>query len=122
MVVGAEGLIAGGFGSVLRYLTDNALPTRIGQQFAWGTALVNLLGSLGIGIITGVATTWLAGPWTTILGVGVLGGYTTFSTASVETVHLFLDRRCLSAALYGIGTFLDCLIFALRGLLITTTE
>lgn len=111
---------AGGIGSALRYLTDNALPARIRRIFPWGTAAVNLIGSFALGVLTGAATTWLPHDWLTILGIGLLGGYTTFSTASLETIRLLHDRRNRAAALNGLGVLIACTALAILGLAIFT--
>ena len=110
---------AGGIGSALRYLTDNALPARVRQAFPWGTAIVNLTGSFVLGALTGTATTWLPHDWLTILGTGLIGGYTTFSTASLETIRLLHDRRRRATALNGLGVLAACVALATLGLAIT---
>jgi CrcB protein len=102
-------------GSGLRYVTDNMLPGRLRARFPWGTATVNLIGSLILGIIVGLSTTVLPEPWVTILGTGLIGGYTTFSTASLETVRLLHDRRYRSAALNGLGILIACIALAFAG-------
>src|SRR5690606_32056444 len=72
--------IAGGIGAALRYLVDNSVPERLRARYPWGIALVNLTGSFALGIVTAL----LPGVWLTIIGTGLLGGYTTFSTAAVD--------------------------------------
>lgn len=106
----------GAIGSALRYLTDNALPARVRRRFPWGTAAVNLTGSLALGAITGAATGGLPEVWSTILGTGLIGGYTTFSAASLETIRLMHDRRQWAAAVYGLGTLAGCVALAAIGL------
>lgn len=92
--------VAGGFGSVLRYLVDGSFPAR--KRLPWGTLLVNITGSFAIGVVLGAATTWLAEPWALILSVGLLGGYTTLSSASLDTARLLLERRGWAAAITGL--------------------
>lgn len=84
-------------GSVLRYLLSNAVQTFAGRQFPAGTLAVNVLGSLVIGVLY----VWLlerapaAAPVRAFWIVGVLGGFTTFSSFSMETFNL------IAQAAYG---------------------
>lgn len=98
MVVG----LAGGLGAVLRFVIDSAVQRRIRSRFAWGTMIINLTGSFLLGAVT-VALATTAPPWGLVAGTGLLGGYTTFSAASVETVRLVRDRRWSAALLNGPG-------------------
>ena len=75
----------------------------------WSTLLINVSGSFVLGLLTGLAgANLLPEAWHLVLGTGFLGGYTTFSTASFETVKLIEERKWGSSLLSGIGT----LIFA----------
>jgi fluoride exporter len=68
------------------------------------TAVINLSGSLVLGLLTGLAARQRLPPqWHLVLGTGLLGGYTTFSTASFETVRLLEDHRYVAAATNGLG-------------------
>ncbi len=82
--------LAGGLGSGTRFLVDSWVRPRVSKTFPWSTHLINISGSLLLGLIVGAGS---SDSWHTIAGVGFLGGYTTFSTASVETAHLALERR-----------------------------
>ncbi len=76
-------MLGGGIGAGGRYLLGGWLHLQLGNGFPWGTFAVNALGSLLIGLVFGLA------PGTTLfLDVGVLGGFTTFSTFSYETLRL----------------------------------
>lgn len=99
--------IAGGVGAALRYVFDGTIRHHRRSSFPWATMIINLTGSLALGLVTGLAVA-LALPhhWQLILGTGLLGGYTTFSTASVETVRLLEEGRGWSAALNGLGMLL----------------
>jgi len=106
------GMIAAGgmIGAAARHAVALALPTRDG--FPWGTLLVNVSGCLLIGVLMVVileatAPHPLARPF---LGVGVLGGYTTFSTYAVEVHALLLDHRVGTAVAYLLGTVLAALV------------
>ena len=117
-LVFAATIVAGGAGSGLRYLVDNLVSRRTSGRFPWGTTVVNTTGSFVLGFLTGLATTNLIdAAWLTILGTGVIGGYTTFSTASVETVRLLLARRIGAAAFNGFGMIVLCVFAAYAGLI-----
>ncbi|MGW0467716.1 fluoride efflux transporter CrcB [Streptomyces sp. NPDC003027] len=72
-------------GAPLRYLTDRAVQSRHDSLFPWGTFTVNVAGSLVLGLLTGVssAQTHL------LLGTGLCGALTTYSTFSYETLKLY---------------------------------
>ncbi|MFG2113326.1 fluoride efflux transporter FluC [Streptomyces sp. NPDC048718] len=72
-------------GAPLRYLTDRAVQSRHDSVFPWGTFLVNVSGSLLLGLLTGVASTGVG----TLLGTGLCGALTTYSTFSYETLKLY---------------------------------
>jgi fluoride exporter len=96
--------IAGGIGAALRLMLDGLIRSRIRSTYPVATTVINLTGSLLLGLLTGLVTgQLLPHPWQLIAGTGLLGGYTTFSTASFETVRLIEDRRYRAAALNGIG-------------------
>lgn len=97
--------VAGGLGSVARFVLDGAIRSRMRGPFPVGTMAVNITGSLLLGLLTGlVLGAALPHTWTLIGGTGFLGGYTTFSTASNETVRLLQDGRIRAALLCGLGT------------------
>lgn len=94
--------LGGGLGAVLRYLVDGALRARL---TFWATALINVSGSFVLGLLAGtVAGGGLGGTALAVLGTGVCGGYTTFSTATVETLTLLRDRRYRDGVAYGLAT------------------
>lgn len=106
----------GGLGAGLRYLVDIAVMRGRRGAFPVGILVVNATGSFALGVLTGIGSA-VAGEWGTILGVGLLGGYTTFSTVSVETVLLGQRRRVDWAWLNLIGTLGICVVAAATGLL-----
>ncbi|MFK0117847.1 fluoride efflux transporter CrcB [Streptomyces sp. NPDC090994] len=76
-------------GAPLRYLTDRTVRARYGSSLPWGTFLVNVAGSLVLGLLTGAALTGAAGPrLQLLLGTGLCGALTTYSTFSYETLRL----------------------------------
>jgi CrcB protein len=100
-------IAAGGLGAVSRFVVDGAIRSRSGSSYPLGTLVINLSGSLVLGLLTGLTIAHLL-PDTVrlVVGTGFLGGYTTFSTASFETVRLVQQRRVPAALLYGLGTVL----------------
>lgn len=100
--------LGGGFGAWLRYLASRATLATIGpvaaSVFPWATLLVNLSGSFAMGLLAG----WLARHgtggegWRLLLGVGVLGGFTTFSAFSLEIVNLAQRGSLALAAGYAV--------------------
>lgn len=96
-VVLAIGLL-GGIGAVARFLLDGAVTSRAGRGLPYGTLAVNLSGSLALGLLVGAAA---AGDTQRLVGTGLLGAYTTFSTWALETHRLGEDGE-LRAGLLNI--------------------
>jgi CrcB protein len=95
--------VGGGVGAALRLWLDGTVKARV-SRFPLGTLVINVTGSLVLGFVTGLGETGALGPSTVaVLGTGMMGGYTTFSTASVETVQLFRSARPGPAVLNGLG-------------------
>ncbi|MEO5834901.1 MAG: fluoride efflux transporter CrcB [Nakamurella sp.] len=89
-------------GAPLRYLIDRLVQSRHGSLFPWGTFTVNGVGSLILGLLTGVS---LAGdaPWQWVIGTGFCGALTTYSTFAWETVRLTEQRAGVLAAVNAIA-------------------
>lgn len=95
---------AGGLGASSRLLLDGIIRSRTRGTLPWGTITINLTGSFLLGLVTGlVSGQVLPDAWQFIAGSGFLGGYTTFSTASFETVRLLQERKWVEAVLNGLG-------------------
>ncbi|MBF0356274.1 MAG: fluoride efflux transporter CrcB [Alphaproteobacteria bacterium] len=92
----------GALGSVARYLGMIGIGVWLGQNFPWGTLIVNVLGSAMMGLlIEGSALRWNIGPeLRAFLTVGILGGFTTFSTFSMDVALLVERNEFASAGLY----------------------
>lgn len=90
----------GGFvGAPSRYLLDRTVSRRFETEFPWGTLLVNVSGSLLLGLLAGLSLSGrLPGTADALLATGFCGAYTTFSTFTFETVRLLQDGRLLHAA------------------------
>ena len=94
--------LGGAFGSVARYGTGTLL-LRVTEKtlFPWGTLAVNLIGCLLIGYLNGLLDDRLIRPeYRYLLVVGVLGGYTTFSTFGWEAAAFLRERQYLAATSY----------------------
>jgi CrcB protein len=87
--------LLGGAGAVARFLLDGAVSARAGRAFPWGTLAVNLSGAFLLGLLTGLA---LGGDALRLLGTGLLGAYTTFSTWVFEAHRQGEDGRTGAAA------------------------
>ena len=108
--------VAGGMGAALRLVLDGLIRARVKSTYPVGTTVINVTGSLLLGLVTGLATSQLVShQWQLVVGTGFLGGYTTFSTASFETVRLIEDRRYVAAAFNGLGMLLICTAAAAIG-------
>ena len=92
--------LGGAIGSVGRYLIAGWFGRLLGANFPWGTLAVNVIGGLAMGALVEImAQAWsVSPPVRAFLTVGVLGGFTTFSAFSLETV-LLIERGDLSAGL-----------------------
>ncbi|MFF3487821.1 fluoride efflux transporter CrcB [Streptomyces sp. NPDC002701] len=85
-------------GAPLRYLTDRAVQSRYGTAFPWGTLAVNITGCLVLGALTGAATAGAASSHLQLLlGTGLCGALTTYSTFSYETLRLAEDGARIRA-------------------------
>ncbi|AFR51450.1 camphor resistance CrcB protein-like protein (plasmid) [Gordonia sp. KTR9] len=98
-------VLSGSFGAVSRFVLDGVVRTRIRGEFPWATSLINVTGSLILGFVTGLVLFHGApDDVQLIVGVGFCGGYTTFSTASFETVQLIQRGRYGAGAVNAFGS------------------
>ena len=109
--------VLGGIGAMMRFLLDGVVTRFTSPRFPLGTLLINLAGSLLLGLVTGLtAHRVLPERWLVAVGVGLLGGFTTFSTASFETVRLMQQRRPAAALVQALGMLLGTTALAGLGL------
>lgn len=106
--------VAGGAGAGLRYVLDRVIGTRGRGGFPLGILVVNITGSLALGLLTGLGTL-VVPQLAVVLGTGLLGGYTTFSAVSVDSVLLAERGRWRDAAADLFGTLVLCVAAAAAG-------
>lgn len=115
--------LGGASGAVLRYHAGRLIGGISGPNavFPWGTFSINFIGSLAMGLLAG----WLARhgtggeAWRLLIGVGMLGGFTTFSAFSLESALLIERGLFTSAALYAAGSVFAGIAGLFIGLYIT---
>ena len=111
---------AGGVGATLRALLIHHIGVRRRDPLPLGTMVVNASGSLLLGILTGLSLYHGLGSHTlAVVGVGLCGGYTTWSTASWETLHLLHTGHRSEALVYTVGGLAVCLAGAAAGIALT---
>ena len=97
--------LAGGLGAAVRFMADGLIRARVRTAMPWATILINVSGSLLLGFLAGLVMEGQAPEsLQLILGTGFLGGYTTFSTASLETIRLVQSGRIGLALVNGLGS------------------
>jgi len=105
--------IGGALGSMARFWLANMMAIATGADFPWGTLLINVIGSFVIsffGVLTGTSTRF-AVPYEAriFVTVGLCGGFTTFSSFSLQTVELARTGQTGRAALYVAGSLVLCI-------------
>ncbi len=113
--------LAGGFGGAARFTVDTIFSRQILLSVPMGTIVVNTTACLLLGLLTGAVSAhpnW--GDLQQIFGVGLLGGYSTFSTASVEGARLVRQGRYVAGAVHAGGMLVVCLLASMLGLVLGT--
>jgi fluoride exporter len=106
--------IGGGLGSTLRHIVNVVSPRLLGTAFPYHTFIINITGSIVMGLIAGYLAFKgeASQPWRLFLMTGVLGGYTTFSAFSLDAVLLY-ERGAIGLALFYV---LGSVVFSIAGL------
>lgn len=110
--------IGGALGAILRYLAGSVFLQRFGPGFPWGTLFINVTGSFLIGIVAQFALTRSFGVTPAVrlfAATGVLGGYTTFSTFSIDALTLFGEGAPIVGFSYAAGSVLAGVFAAYAG-------
>jgi CrcB protein len=119
--------IGGALGSVSRYWVNGLISSTFGASFPWGTLTINVTGSFLIGIIAAVASpegrldSQSRVFATQFLMIGICGGYTTFSSFSLQTLNLLRDREWLYAGGNILLSVVLCMIAVWLGYLLGDT-
>lgn len=114
--------LGGGLGALLRYLVNtsanNYIMVKFEQELPLGTFIVNVLGSLVIGLVVGLFDSEILSneQLKLFIIVGLLGGFTTFSSFSLEIVNLVQSGNYLSAIIYILSSIVIAIIFTLLGM------
>jgi CrcB protein len=112
-------MIGGAIGSGLRYQVGRLSLLLFGPGFPWGTWFINLSGGLLMGLLVGLlarAASPSGESWRLLVGVGVLGGYTTFSTFSLEAANMIQRGDWGAAALYVTSSAIGAILMLFVGL------
>ncbi len=114
LIVGAGGFV----GAILRYLFSKWITLLVGNIIPFGTLFVNVVGSFALGYIHTLSVERLSigGDMRLFIEVGILGAFTTFSTFSIETLHLFEDGAYMLALLYMFLNLFISLVAAFMGI------
>lgn len=116
-------MVGGALGSGARYLTGRAALSLFGPNFPYGTLAVNLIGGLLMGALAGslVRAAGSGEAWRLFVGVGVLGGFTTFSSFSLDVVTLIERGAPGTALFYALLSMTGSVLALFAGLMMTRT-
>lgn len=110
---------AGSLGAMSRFVLDGHIKARYNHSFPWATFIINVTGSLLLGFVTSVLIMHRSfANAEAVVGIGFCGGYTTFSTASFETVRLLEKRHYSAAMANALGGLVATVVAATCGLYI----
>jgi CrcB protein len=110
-------IIGGGLGAVSRYVTSEFIKSIVAIRFSVGILFVNCFGALIIGFLTHLfGNISVDIKWKLLFITGFLGGYTTFSTYSLETVQYFINGNIKQAFVNILLNNILCLLFVLAGM------
>ncbi|MGO8872661.1 MAG: fluoride efflux transporter FluC [Acidimicrobiales bacterium] len=114
-------LVAGGIGTLLRYAVDHLVQRRLRTDFPLGILLVNVSGSLVLGVLVGSNLHHgVPAGWLTVAGTGMIGAYTTFSTFTFDAVRLAENEQWGFTLLTMVGGIGAGLVAAAAGLALGT--
>jgi CrcB protein len=109
--------LAGGVGAALRLLLNASVHRRIASTYPVAMSVINISGSFVLGLLVGFAGgRMLPGSWSIIIGVGLVGGFTAFSTTSLQTVRLLQEHRAWLAVANSFGMLAVAVFVAAVGL------
>ena len=110
--------LGGAVGAVSRYGLTNLITDFTGTEFPYGILLVNILGSLAIGLcfVAFVEKGLVSNLWREAVMAGLLGAFTTFSTFSLQTLGMLQAGRLAAAAAYVVGSVVLCILATALGI------
>ena len=101
--------LGSGLGGVARHWFTTLFAARVAGPFPWGTFLVNVIGSAIIGFVLTLSDSRITPATRQFLTVGILGGFTTFSAFSAQTLHLIQSGKAPLACAYAVVSVMTCL-------------
>ncbi len=111
--------LAGGLGSAARFIVDSWIARHNRLNTPMGTIVINVTACFVLGLATGMGIDHtMTKSWTSVIGTGFCGGYSTFSTASVEGARLFLSGRQRAGLLHAAGMLVLCTLAASLGMIL----
>lgn len=113
-------MLGGAIGAGFRYQIGAIALARLGPAFPWGTWLVNLVGGLLMGVLAGALARFTPAegePLRLFLGVGILGGFTTFSSFSLEAFNMLARGDYALAGAYAVSSVAGSIVALTLGLL-----
>ena len=106
--------LGGALGSVARFWFSGVVANQFGETFPWGTLIVNVIGSFVIGFVATLTApdgrVFAGGNTRQFIMTGICGGYTTFSSFSLQTLNLARDGEWLRAGGNVVGSVVACLV------------
>ncbi|MGZ6019826.1 MAG: fluoride efflux transporter CrcB [Phenylobacterium sp.] len=113
--------LGGAFGAVSRYLLGGVILRRLGSGWPYGIFTINVLGGLMMGLLVGILA-HRGGvnqeKWRLLIGVGVLGGFTTFSSFSLDVALMIERREWLAALFYSLASVVVSVVALFAGLML----
>lgn len=112
--------LGGAIGAVLRFITSSAVYSVLGRAFPWGTLVVNVIGSLLMGFLFVFFTERmeLSIEIRSLILIGLLGAFTTFSTVSIETLTLIESGELMKAGINILASVIGCLLACWLGMIV----
>jgi len=115
----------GALGTVGRYWLSGVVARLVGETFPWGTLVINVTGSFVIGFFAALTgpdgRVFVGSTARQFVMVGICGGYTTFSSFSLQTLNLMNDGEWANAGVYIVLSVLLCLLAVWAGAVLANT-